>query len=158
MSHLTSENNFLAYIRDHENGFSDFCFDLELKKCFKKDLLFPWSVPSYIRKQLSGLHSWSRNRFLWLFVLRSVLFDRPPSFDPWTSTGRSSFDLSCSIGRRPSIRLFRSGVVSRSVLFDRVSSFDPWTSIGCFTKDGSFDQIRKLKWSWGQYWGRKRLY
>ena len=36
MSYLTSENNFPAYIPDHEIGFSDFCFDLELKRCFKK--------------------------------------------------------------------------------------------------------------------------
>ena len=36
MSHLTSENNFPAYIPDHEIGFSGFCFDLELKRCFEK--------------------------------------------------------------------------------------------------------------------------
>ena len=30
------QNRFLANIRDHEIGFSDFCFDLELKKYFKK--------------------------------------------------------------------------------------------------------------------------
>ena len=94
MSNLTSKNNFPAYIRDHEIGFSDFWF-------------FDPSYSIVLRPSIHELRPGVRPSICPVrsgVVLRSVFFDRASSLDP-----------SCSIEFRPSIHELRSDVLLKTV-------------------------------------------